>query len=396
MSPSCAWLRERTSPRSTSLGVSRGHTLRSRAALGGSKSLSWLHSTSNRNHRSVLTEHGGASSSVAVPSSLQVTARGWLASYDKRLSQNFWAGQSPQGGNAGPGGAGHEEDRLPPIASDIARRENFKKEHYAIELDQIAKNVEGAAPKCRSKDYLLQRQKTLEQLSQEVNVSSGIRDELDQLMKKASAQHRNFKPQSYQQRFAELGKQEEREREQVKHIEPTIRRRKRSDQPRNPKWRVEERIKRERELWKDTGEPPICTANLPMTQFAMQTDHGKAEYALVDVKGIQAKCRGLSANCSAKSLLLEQRLRDEAAPPKKRSDYSGCKAELDALAALSWEDRVELAAQRKLQGHISNVFNKMGAMRSKYPKEVPDSIVNHLHAMHRGDFSWHEEWVDDT
>merc|ERR1719498_716732 len=118
VSPSCSWLRG-ASPRSTSLGVSRGQTLRSNAALGGSKSLSWLHGPGRRNRSSAAVESGGACSSLAVPSpTLQVTARGWLASYDNRLSQNFW---SRQGNKATPGASGRgtsEVDRLPPVASD--------------------------------------------------------------------------------------------------------------------------------------------------------------------------------------------------------------------------------------------------------------------------------------
>lgn len=388
MSPSCAWLRG-ASPRSTSLGVSRGRTLRSNAALGGSKSLSWLHGPGRRHRSSAAVESGGACSSLAVPSStLQVTARGWLASYDNRLSQNFWSKQGNKAA-AGVGVGSSEGDRLPPVASDTARRENYKKEHYSTELDRIAKGNEDSGSRRQSKEWALKRAKTLEQLSKEVNMASDIRSEIDHLMKNAHDQHRHFKPQKIE--YAELSQQEERDREQAKKAEPVVRRRKRTDQPRNPKWRVEERIKRERALWKDTGEAPICTENLPMTQFAVQSDHGKAEFSLVDVKGIQAKCRNLSANVSAKTLLEQERLKEEAGPPKKSSDYSGCKAELDALAALSWEDRLELAQRKKLQGHISGVFNKMGAMRSKYPKEVPDSIVNHLYAMSEGDFSWNEQ-----
>jgi len=375
------------SPPSTSVAVARTQTLRSTAALGGSKSLSWLHGPRNQGRARAMA--AAAELSLLEPSSFQVTAQGWLAAYDSRLSQNFWSRQNgPEG--AGRGSADSPE-RLPPIASDTARRENFKKEHYSEELDRIAllkEKTEGQSPK-RAKDFMLKRSKTLAELTTEVSTFSNIGDEIDQLIQGAHHQHKNFKPQKVES--AELIRQEKQGSAQIKKPEPTVRRAKNTDQPRNPKWRVEERIKRERERWKDSGQPPMCTENLPMTQFAVQGEQGKAQYSLVDVKGIQSQCVGLSANCSAKSLLEQRRLTDEAPPAKKRSDYSSCRPQLDALAALSWEDRMELAERRKLQGHISNVFDKMGAMRSKYPKQVPDSIVNHLHAMAAGEFGWHEE-----
>jgi len=385
MSPSCSWLRN-ASPCSTSVGVARGQTLRSTAALG-SKSLSWLHGPRNRTRARAMA--AAAELSLAEPSGFQVTAQGWLASYDSRLSQDFWSRQSAPGGAGG--GSADSPERLPPIASDTAKRENFKKEHYSDELDRIAllkEKTVGQPPK-RAKDFLLKRSKTLAELTAEVSTAANIRDEIDQLMQGAHDQHKHFKPQKVE--FAELTRQEERERAPVRKHEPPVRRAKNTDQPRNPKWRVEERIKRERERWKDSGEPPMCIENLPMTQFAVQGEHGKAQYSLVDVKGIQSQCVGLSANCSAKSLLEQRRLLEEAPPAKKQSDYSSCRPQLDALAKLSWEDRMDLAERRKLQGYVSNVFDKMGAMRSKYPKQVPDSIVNHLHSMAVGDFAWHEE-----
>lgn len=126
-----------------------------------------------------------------------------------------------------------------------------------------------------------------------------------------------------------------------------------------------------------------------MTQFSVQGERGKEEHALVDVSAIQAKCKGLRAACSAKSLLDKERLREEAVLPKASLDPSH-QADLDALRALSWEDRTDLAQRRKLEGHISNVFNRMSQMRGKYPKDIPDSLINHLKAMQHGDFNWHE------
>jgi len=369
--------------------------VRSSAALGGSKSLSWLHSRGSKsrsNAAAASPEYGGSSSSLAVPSpTLQQTARGWLANYDGRLSQDFWSRQAAptraQASHVGPGGAGRsssECERLPPIASNSARRENFKKDHYSTELDRIVKENGGAKPV-----RMLGRSVTLEQLEKEVISVSDIGSEIDKLLHSAHDQHKNFRPQKIE--YEKLEKQEEREREDVRKVEAAVRRvRKKTDQPRSAKWRVEERINREREMWKDTGEPPPSTLDLPMTQFAVRCDHGKEEHTLVDVAAVQAKCRSLSHGCSAKSLLEKQRVQDEEATAKKSSvNYDICQADLEAYAALSWEDRMELAQRRKLQGHISTVFNKMGAMRSKYPKEVPDSIVNHLYSMSEGDYSWH-------
>lgn len=386
MSPPCSWLSS-ASPRSSSVAVARGRTLRSTAALGGSKSLSWLHGPRNRGRASAMA--AAAELSLAEPSGFQVTAQGWLASYDRQLSQNFWSRQNGAEGNGG--GSADSPERLSPVASDTAKRENFKKEHYSVELDRIAllKEKTAGQPQNKAKAFLAKRSKTLAQLNAEVSTYSDIRDEIDMLIQSAHDQHKNFKPQKVE--YTELIRQEKRGSAQIKKLEPPVRRAKNTDQPGNPKWRVEERIKRERERWKDTGQPPMCTENLPMTQFAVQGEKGKEQYSLVDVKGIQSQCVGLSANCSAKSLLEKRRMLDEAPPAKKPSDYSSCRPQLDALAALSWEDRMELAERRKLQGHISSVFDKMGAMRSKYPKQVPDSIVNHLHAMATGDYAWHEE-----
>jgi len=404
MSPSCAWLGN-ASPRSTSLdAVSRGRTLRSSVALGGSKSLSFLHGPSRRSRpcaaAAVADDSIVLATSASAPSMFQITAKGWLASYDNQLSQNFWTQPQRQVGPGGPGRSSTEGERLPPVASVTARRENYKKEHYSKELDRIVKNSDGPVGARALLNDCPERVQNLEQPTKEVKSFADIGTEIDKLLQSVHDKHRHFMPERLL--LEKERRQQERQQEPDHHqkSEPSVRRpRKRSDQPGNPKWRVEERLKRERELMKDTGEPPMGTDKLPMTQFAVQGDTGKKEYALVDVKGIQAKCKGLSANCSAKSMLEDQRQREEAAVAKKSlaaTREHSCRAELDALASLSWEDRVELAQRRKLQGHISSVFDKMQAMRSKYPKQVPDSIVNHLHAMHAGDFSWHEPYVDDS
>lgn len=394
MSPSAAWLHS-TSPRSTSFGVSRGSGLRHSARLGASKSLPWLHSPGHpsRSSAATLPEHANTDALVAL-STLQQTARGWLASYDGRLSQNFW---SKQAGSAVRGSL--EGERLPPVASNTAKRENFKKEHYASELDRITAEAEEGRPKPHhhhSKECLRARALSLEALEKEVKTGCHLH-EIEELIKGAANQHRHFRPH---QKLEHEDQQEHAKRAELERLhraaETAKRVRRQTDLPRNPRWRVDERLKRERALWKDTGEPPKSTQNLPMTQFSVQGERGLEEHSLVDVRAIQAKCRGLSQNCSAKSLLDAQRSRDQeqrAAMAKKAADAGNAcsKDDLAALAALSWEDRAELAQRRKLQGYISSVFDKMGAMRSKYPKEVPDSIVNHLHAMHAGDFNWHEE-----
>jgi len=324
-----------------------------------------------------------------------LTPRGWLASYDNRLSQNFWTRQASPGE-----GSSLESERLAPVASHTARRENFKKEHYATELDRIdriaeealvrEKAIEGQSRKKlvrgKSKDSL--NSLSLEELEKKVHAGCSV-SEIDELVKNAHSQHRKFK--GYIEKVEEYEEPKPQEKvEEVHHEHVHLHhRRRRSHWQRNPKQRVEDRIKREKEQWKETGEQPKGTLNLPMTQFAVQTERGKEEHALVDVQKLQAKCRGLSAHCSAKSLLEQQRLREQAANAKKPTDRCN-QAELRALATLTWEDRVELAQKRKLEGHISTVFNKMGQMRSKYPKDIPDSLLNHLHAMQQGDFSWHE------
>jgi len=388
MSPSTALLRS-PSPRAPSFGVSRGNALRNTAKLRGSKSLTFLHSNAghSKSNTLALPDYGTAGAACSL-SSLQVTARGWLASYDNNLSQNFWTGQ----GNAG-ARSPQEVQRLPPVASNTALRENFKKEHYATELDRIMSVAEGERPKHHSKDRTL----SLEELEKEVKTGGEIHlHEIDKLMKGAHDLHKNFRPQKLQ--YEVLRKHEGRECDQGRHVEGTGRKVcKKSAQPSNPRWRVEERIRREREQWKDTGEPPKAIQNLPMTQFAVQGERGKEEHSLVDIQAIQAKCRGLSASCSAKSLLDAQRFRDQEAGAMAKkaaeAEVTGTcsQADLDAYASLSWEERVDLAQKKKLQGYISGVFNKMGQMRgAKPPKGVPDSIVNHLHAMGAGDFNWHE------
>lgn len=394
MSHSSSWVHG-SSPRSTSLSVSRSNVLRNTGKFRGSRSMSWLHDHRGRQSQSsacttvALPERGGIAAAAAA-AMLQQTARGWLASYDKNLSQNFWSQQVRPGSYV-------EHERLPPVASDTARRENFKKDHYSSELDRI---VTTRRARTESNDSVAKRElkqrNSLEELEKQVMTGCTVR-EIDELVQSAANQHKHFRPQNVEydlQRKHDKHEEEQREREPSRPLGRLGRARKKTEQPRNPKWRVEERIKRERALWKDTGEAPPSTQNLPMTQFSVQTDHGKEEHSLVDVHAIQAKCRGLSANCSAKSLLEQERLREEAASTKRPPIDPNCEADLRALAELTWEERVELAQRRKLEGHISSVFNRMSQMRSKYPKEVPDSLFNHLIAMQHGDFSWKQDVYD--
>lgn len=374
MSPSAAWL-QAISPRSPTF-ASRGGTLRSAANLRGSKSLPWLHSHGVRNRASALLPEHGSVAAAAAASMLQQSSRGLLADYDSRLSQNFWSGQSSP------------SQRLPPVASRFARRENFKKEHYTTELDRIADGT--GYRRGRSKENL--EKASLEELEKKVKTGC-CADEVGELVQNVAKQNRKWQPQKLEE-LEQMAKQAERDAlaQEAAASKPVVklrRRRESADRPRDPRWRVEERIKREKEYWRDTGEAPEVTQNLPMTQFSLQSDHGKQEHTLVDIHAIQARCRGLSANCTAKGLL-EQQLRREQAEAEKKVSKPDCKAELEALASLTWEDRVEIAQRRKLQGHVSTIFNKMGAMRSKYPKDIPDSLLNPLHAMAQGDYSWRE------
>jgi hypothetical protein len=231
---------------------------------------------------------------------------------------------------------------------------------------------------------------SMEELQKEVNTGFDY-DEIERLLHDARGQSRHFRAQKPEYGHEERHHQQQHDFE--KPVEKLMKRvRTKTDQPRNPRWRVEERIKQERETWKHTGEKPEVMNNIPMTQFAVQSDHGREEHALVDIQAVQAKCRGLSAHCSAKSLLEAQRRQDQEAALKKSIEPRSIEdeAELQAFAALSWEDKVDMAQRKKLEGHVNTVFHKMSQMRGKYPKDVPDSLQNHLAAMNQGDFTWYE------
>jgi len=375
------------SPRASSIGVARGNTLRSSAQLRGSKSLTFLHSNGSKTRAAARLPERGSIVAAAAASSLQQTARGWLESYDSRLSQNFWCKQA-----APPGGRSHQDDRVTPVSSPLAQRENFKKEHYGAELDRISEEQRILGSQA-SAGKVLSYAKAMEDL--ETKLKRGFdMSAVDGLLLEAKKQHKEFRPYRLQW---EEARQQDGPSESSKKGEECKKKARKSvvGQQSNPRWRVEERIKEARTLLKDTGEPPQGVRSLPMTQFAVQGEHGREEHALVDVQAIQNKCRGLSASCSVKSLLEAQRLREhEQEALAKKDSETRPTAELEALAKLSWEDRMELAEHRKLQGHISSVFNSMGQMRSKYPKDIPDSIVNHLHAMGQGDFNWHQDNFD--
>jgi len=352
--------------------------------------MTWLHNHSSHRDPSrasasssctalALLPERGSVAAAAAASMLQQTSRGWLAQYDGNLSQNFWSHQASSGARGS-----QERQRLPPVASQNAHRENFKKEHYATELNRITEGQHKRRTPQDDSSPSRHRSVSLEELEKEVMTGYNVQ-ELHDLVHQIHKDHRNFKPHC-QILADEAHKKHERE----KH-EPVKRVRKNTEQPRNPKWRVEDRLKRERELWRDTGEAPKECMNLPMMQFAVHCDNGKEEHALVDIKAIQAKCKGLSLN-SAKSLLEGQRLREQAAIAKKEKALQRLnQPDFSAYAALSWEEKMDMAERRKLEGHISNVFHKVSQMRGKYPKEVPDSLVNHLNAMQHGDFNWHEE-----
>lgn len=353
--------------------------------------MSWLHSHGHQTRQSAAQASQPSEETAIVVYSassptLQQTARGWLSSYDKNLSQNFWSLQeSPSGSKT------LEGERLPPVASRTARRENFKKEHYATELDRIVNR--SRVSRGLSKEQAERgRTVSLEDVEREVTKVGCDLAEIDKLMQDAANQHKHFRPRKPSLGDPELLPKQEDRQEPLKLSKHVGRMRKKTSQPRNPQWRVEERIKWARELWKENGEPPKGMHKLPMTQFSVQGDHGKEEHALVDVLALQSKCKGLSSTCSAKSLLEKEKRREEEEAKVKKPVEQKNQAELDAFAALSWEERWEIAQRRKLQGHVSGVFDKMQAMRGKYPKDVPDSLVNHLHAMAQGDFTWHEEF----
>lgn len=396
MSPSMSWLRN--SPRSSSLGLTRGalrNTLRRQGPLGDSRSLSAL-----ENLASASAASGSHGVAAAVASSvLSQTARGFLASYDQRLSQSFWSHQASP------------KQRLAPVASRAARRENFKKERYATAIDRIVDEVkEEVVPppnhrlsvvsgKSGSPKRRKSRRATLESLEKAVKEGTNV-SEVVGLIHTASQRHRDFNPnESLKRREQEAREAKEREeREQDEQDALSHHNLKSLAQLSNPRWRVEEKVKRERQLRKENGSsPPQCTQRLPMTLYAAHGEKGREEVSMVDIKAIQNKCRGLSSTCSAKSLLELQRLREqqaaeaEASKRDLESRLNANKSQLQALAAMDWEDRLEMAQQRKLENHVTTVFNKMSTMRGKYPKDIPDSLQNHLQAMKLGDYSWHEE-----
>jgi len=393
-------------PRTESLGaetISRGNTLRSTARLRGSKSLTFLHHAGGQSRSSkAVPENSSVETQLALPSTLQDTARGWLKAYDSDLSQNFWCRQASNA--AGPNGS-VESERLVSsnVASIATRRDNYKKEHYSDKLDQIIQesDKQGVARPRLSTHGNRARAQSMQELEKEVkNVC--VWDEIDHLLKGAASQHRHFNPKLEREKDG-MSPEEETRLRHIKQKEELAARRakKQTDQRGNPKWRVEEKIKHEREhmkFLKDSGEEQTLTQNLPMTQFAVQSDHGREEHTLVDIQKIQAKCKCLDASCSAKSLLTAQRIRDQEAVANAKKALEALegpsKEELKALAEMPWEDSADRAQRRKLEGHISGVFNKMGQMRrvvkEAYPTKVPDSLKNHLHAMHAGDYSWHE------
>lgn len=329
MSPSSSWLQSRLPGSPT--GLSRTSALRSTANLRGSKSLSWLHGAAHKELPSGpsadATGNKYALVAVASRASLQQTARSWLASYDKSLSQNFWCQHDGVPSSL-------ENQRLPPVASHTARRENYKKQHYVTEIDRIV--TRSRLKQGRSKeDAARGRTVSLEDLEKETVKSGTVADEVEKLVQEAAHRHRHFKPQKLEYQ-KELTKREEKVEEPAVPSKGVGRmRKKKAAQPGNPKWRVEERIKWARKQWKESGEPPETSQNLPMTQFSVQGEHGKEEHALVDVRAVQGKCKGLSIT-SAKSLLEQQRLREEEAATKKLVDQTRSQAEIDAFAALTW------------------------------------------------------------
>jgi len=373
------------------------NAMRRQGALEESSSLPAL-----ENLASTAAASGSRGVAAAVASSvLSQTARGFLASYDQRLSQSFWNNQSSPSQHASP-----EHQRLPPVASRAARRENFKKERYASEIDRIVeqdKTIVVASPVHRRPSVVSTRSRrksrfmSLESLEKVVKKGASV-DEVVELIHNASQQHRDFNPNESMKRREQEAKEakekEERENEAAAlgHGSKLM-----HAQPSNPRWRVEEKVRRERQIWKENGSPPQMLQKLPMTQYAVRGEKGREEVSMVDIKALQNRCRGLSSTSSAKSLLELQRLREQQtieAETSKRdleTRKKASKSELQALAALDWEDRLELAQRRKLENHITTVFNKMGTMRGKYPKAIPDSLENHLQAMKLGDFSWHEE-----
>jgi hypothetical protein len=376
--------------------------------------VSWLQNQGPQTRQNVArTSQPSEETAIVVYSAssptLQQTARGWLKSYDQNLSQNFWSLQDSPSGSKSP-----EGERLPPVATRTARRENFKKEHYATELDRIVNRRRLQQGNFKEN---AERGRTVSiddvDVEREVTKVGCELAEVEQLMQSAASQHKNFRPSASrlgeqfrprapsQLEQQDLPKQDDQRagskelmKEPVKVMSKLVgRARKKNSQPRNPKWRVEERIKWARELLKENGERPEGMQKLPMTQFAVQGDHGKEEHALVDVQALQNRCKGLSSTCSAKSLLERERLREEEEAKAKKPVESKSQAEIDAFAALSWEDRLDIAQRRKLQGHVSGVFDKMYSEKypnRKYPKDIPDSLLNHLHAMAAGDYTWHE------
>jgi len=167
--------------------------------------------------------------------------------------------------------------------------------------------------------------------------------------------------------------------------------RRRAAKARDPRYRVEQRLEREQAARRQVGDLTMNrVTNVPMRRLEVHGSKGPETLELVDVKLLQARCRGLGNGCSVKTLLEAERNKEEQRKFARADPYNYRMPISRSLPTLSYEERLQSVQRRKLETYIGDVLNKMNEMRGEYPKDLPDSVERHLEMMQQDDFSWDE------
>eukprot|EP00933_Yihiella_yeosuensis_P037822 TRINITY_DN31815_c0_g1_i1.p1 TRINITY_DN31815_c0_g1~~TRINITY_DN31815_c0_g1_i1.p1 ORF type:complete len:897 (-),score=182.05 TRINITY_DN31815_c0_g1_i1:320-3010(-) len=274
--------------------------------------------------------------------------------------------------------------------SFAARLQNFKKEQYNLQLQNVLNNgvgspgTESGVPSARL-DATATAQEEAEALAQ-VNregfakALAEINSEIEECGKSIRFEHLE---KGAQDDKAQAAREEARRRKEAE----LRRARKKEQMARDPKRKVALRIENQRRFADIAGKKK----HIPLQGYEVHGKAGPEKVQIVDILGIKNQCQFIDSPCSVPSMLeiiereekhrriaranqkhLESKSAASTALPESSlsSDLLGNQVS-GLTAGASWEEKQEKAADKRRSTFVQVTLQKVSAFRSDWHQELP-------------------------
>jgi len=276
-------------------------------------------------------------------------------------------------------------ERLGPVSPKClslpARKENFKKERYAEEIQRGEENGDGDGSPAKGRRVA----EDAEHLSRNLRSPEEFAADCSSLNELMELYGRSLRMEQFDDNSKEEAARARREAEHQREEEAKRRARAKMKEARDPKKKIALRLNNKRQFEMDEV---LTSSAIPMRTFDVVGLHGPEQHPVVDVRLLAGKCQGLASGDGVTEMLEQSKKKEiwrklvgvsccsTTSAPTLGSTFASqsLASGLSHSATRSMEsvdERVERVKARRDDNYFKKIIHKLGTLATPHPYPLP-------------------------